>query len=44
MLCSRKMFSLFIKKDLRKILKHKESDAGEKGEHPQPGLARSCSL
>ncbi|XP_010246387.1 PREDICTED: uncharacterized membrane protein At1g06890-like [Nelumbo nucifera] len=31
MLCSRKMFSLFIKKDVRKILKRKDSDAGEKG-------------
>uniref|UniRef100_A0A803MKC5 Sugar phosphate transporter domain-containing protein n=1 Tax=Chenopodium quinoa TaxID=63459 RepID=A0A803MKC5_CHEQI len=31
MLCSRKMFNLFVSKNVRKILKRKDSDAGEKG-------------
>ncbi|XP_043713526.1 nucleotide-sugar uncharacterized transporter 2-like [Telopea speciosissima] len=31
MLCSRKMFNFFIRKDMRKILKRKDSDAGERG-------------
>lgn len=31
MLCSRKMLDFIIKKDVRKILKRKDSDAGEKG-------------
>ncbi|XP_042498518.1 nucleotide-sugar uncharacterized transporter 2-like [Macadamia integrifolia] len=31
MLCSRKMFNFFIRKDVRKILKRKDSDAGERG-------------
>lgn len=31
MLCSRKMFNFLIKKDARKILKRKDSDAGERG-------------
>ena len=31
MICSRKMFNLFVSKNVRKILKRKDSDAGEKG-------------
>ncbi|KAK9097442.1 hypothetical protein Sjap_022939 [Stephania japonica] len=31
MLCSRKMFNFFVRKDVRKILKRKDSDAGERG-------------
>ncbi|XP_059461203.1 nucleotide-sugar uncharacterized transporter 1 [Corylus avellana] len=31
MLCSRKMFNFFVRKDIRKILKRKDSDAGQKG-------------
>ncbi|KAJ4964519.1 hypothetical protein NE237_024458 [Protea cynaroides] len=31
MLCGRKMFNIFIRKDVRKILKRKDSDAGERG-------------
>ncbi|RZC71214.1 hypothetical protein C5167_034397 [Papaver somniferum] len=31
MLCSRKMFNFLIRKDVRKILKRKDSDAGERG-------------
>ncbi|KAF4392813.1 nucleotide-sugar uncharacterized transporter 1 [Cannabis sativa] len=31
MLCSRKMLNFFIRKDIRKILKRKDSDAGERG-------------
>ncbi|RVW28503.1 Nucleotide-sugar uncharacterized transporter 2 [Vitis vinifera] len=31
MLCSRKMLNFLIRKDVRKILKRKDSDAGEKG-------------
>lgn len=31
MLCSRKMFNFLIRKDIRKILKRKDSDAGERG-------------
>lgn len=28
---SRKMFNFFVRKDIRKILKRKDSDAGQKG-------------
>ncbi|GAB4838305.1 hypothetical protein Ancab_027835 [Ancistrocladus abbreviatus] len=31
MLCSRRMFNLFVSKNVRKILKRKDSDAGERG-------------
>ena len=31
MLCNRKMFNLFLSKNVRKILKRKHSDAGEEG-------------
>ncbi|KAK0572093.1 hypothetical protein LWI29_025916 [Acer saccharum] len=31
MLCSREIFNFLVKKDVRKILKRKDSDAGEKG-------------
>lgn len=31
MLCSRKMFNFLLRKDIRKILKRKDSDAGQKG-------------
>ena len=31
MLCSMKMFNLLTRKDVRKILKRKDSDAGERG-------------
>ncbi|XP_077236801.1 nucleotide-sugar uncharacterized transporter 2-like [Tasmannia lanceolata] len=31
MICSRKMLNFFIRKDVRKILKRKDSDAGERG-------------
>ncbi|GLT97410.1 hypothetical protein SLE2022_149770 [Rubroshorea leprosula] len=31
MLCSREIFSFFIRKDVRKILKRKDSDAGQRG-------------
>ncbi|KAF3452716.1 hypothetical protein FNV43_RR03149 [Rhamnella rubrinervis] len=31
MLCSRKMFDFLLRKDVRKILKRKDSDAGQKG-------------
>lgn len=34
MLCSRKMFDFLLRKDVRKILKRKDSDAGEKGTCP----------
>ncbi|XP_030953232.1 nucleotide-sugar uncharacterized transporter 1 [Quercus lobata] len=31
MLCSRKMFSFLVRKDIKKVLKRKDSDAGHKG-------------
>lgn len=31
MLCSRKMFNFLVRKDVRKILKRKDSDAGQRG-------------
>jgi hypothetical protein len=33
MLFSRKMFNFFGRKDIRKILKRKDSDAGQKGSY-----------
>ncbi|KAK8477878.1 hypothetical protein V6N11_000309 [Hibiscus sabdariffa] len=36
MLCSREIFKFLVRKDVRKILKRKDSDAGERGFPPLP--------